>query len=81
MMLPVWCEPVASIQFHIRVLGSEKLTPLNQSGGSKIFESSSAFYVSLRIEVVVDGRVDRDEFLQSSHLPEPEHGAFSPSKR
>jgi len=29
------------------------------------------------VEVVVDGRVDRDEFLQTSHLPEPQHGAFS----
>ena len=41
----------------------------------EIIESGSAFDVSLMIKVVVDGGMDRDEFLQTSHLPEPQHGA------
>ena len=32
------------------------------------------------IEEVVDGRMDGCEFLQTSHLPETEHGPFSSSK-
>ena len=32
------------------------------------------------VEVFVDCRMDGCEFLQTSHLPEPEHGAFSSSE-
>ena len=35
---------------------------------SKILKSGSVFDVSLVIEVIVDGRVDRDDFLQVSTL-------------
>ena len=47
---------------------------------SKIVEAGSALDVSLVIEGVVDGGLDRDEFLQGSHLSKSEHGTFSPSK-
>ena len=30
--------------------------------------------------MVVDGAVNGDEFLQTSHAPEPEHGSLSSSK-
>ena len=33
------------------------------------------------VEVVVDGRMNRGKFLQTLHLSEAEHGAFSSSKR
>ena len=33
------------------------------------------------LEVVVDGRVNRGELLQTSHLPEAQHGPFSSSWR
>jgi hypothetical protein len=34
---------------------------------------------ALPIEVAMDGRMNRGEFLQTSHLPEAEHRAFSSS--
>ena len=37
--------------------------------------------MSSQIEVVVDGRMNGDEFLQASHPPETEHGVFSSPKR
>jgi hypothetical protein len=37
--------------------------------------------VSFLIEVIVDGRVNGGEFLQTSHLPKPQHGTLSSSKR
>lgn len=39
-----------------------------KSGVPKILESGSVFDVYLVIEVIVDGRVDRDDFLQVSTL-------------
>jgi len=65
---------------RIRGLGSEKVTPFKKSGVSEIFESGSAFDISLMIEVIVDGGVDRDEFLRTSYLSKPEHGARSSPK-
>jgi len=37
--------------------------------------------VALLIEMVVDCKVDGSELLQTSHLSEAEHGAFSSSKQ
>jgi hypothetical protein len=36
--------------------------------------------VSFLIEVIVDGRVNGGEFLQTLHLPKPQHGTLSSSK-
>ena len=36
--------------------------------------------MSFLVEMVVDGRMDGGEFLQTSHLPKPEHGSLSSSK-
>ena len=36
--------------------------------------------MALLTEVVVDLGVDRGEFLEGFHPPEPEHGAFSSSE-
>ncbi len=37
--------------------------------------------MSFLVEVIVDRAVNRGEFLQTSHAPEPEHCPFSSSKR
>ena len=37
--------------------------------------------MALQIEVVVNRRMNGDEFLQTSHATEPLHGPFSSSKR
>ena len=38
------------------------------------------FGMALLVEVVMEGRINGDGFLQTSHLPKPEHGPFSSSK-
>jgi len=37
--------------------------------------------MALPIEMVVDGRMNGCKFLQTSHLPEAQHGPLSSSKR
>ena len=51
-----------------------------ESGGLKVFESRSAFDISLTIEMVMDEGMNRGEPLQISHLSGSGHGTFSPSK-
>ena len=46
------------------VSGRKKLTPLGQSGGMVRLEIVPAAEGALRVEMVVDGRMDCDEFLQ-----------------
>ena len=42
---------------------------------------SRSVRVTVLVEVVVKGGVDRAEFLQALHLPEPQHGPLSSSER
>jgi hypothetical protein len=58
-----------------------KLPPLGRSGGSFEFEMVSDVEGALLIEVVMDERRNGGELLQTSHLPEAKHYAFSSSKR
>lgn len=61
-VLSVSYEPVSSTQFRALGLGSEKFTPFEKSDVPEIFESCSAFDVSLMIDVIVDRRMDRSGF-------------------
>ena len=45
------------------------------------FEVVSAVEVAFLVEMIVDRRVEGDEFLQCSHSSEAQHGALSSSKR
>ena len=59
----------------------KKRPPLGESGGAFGLEVIPAGEASVLVEVVVDGRVNGGENLQTSHPPEPEHRAFASSKR
>jgi hypothetical protein len=56
------------------------LAPLGESSGAVEFEIVSAVEGAFLIEMVVDGRMNCGELLQTSHLPEAEHRTFSSSK-
>ena len=62
-------------------LSRAKTTPLGKCGGAGFLEMISAGEAAFLVEVVVDGRVDGGELLQTSHAPESLHGTFSSSKR
>ena len=62
------------------VSGSEKATPLGESGGAGELVVIAALEVALRWKVVVDRGVDGCELLQCSHAPEPQHRPFSSSE-
>ena len=55
--------------------------PLSQSGVTTGLEMIPLGEAALLVEMVEDGRVDGDEFLQTSHAPEALHGPFSSSER
>ena len=63
------------------ILSGTKLAPLRESDGSVALEIVSGVEMSFLIEEVVDGGMNGGEFLQTSHLPETEHGPFSSSKQ
>jgi hypothetical protein len=48
-------------------LSGKKLPPLGKSGGAYQLEGVSAGERSFLIEVIVDGRMNGGEFLQTSH--------------
>lgn len=62
-------------------LPGTKLTPLGESSASVELEIVSRVEVAFLIEMVVHGRMNSGEFLQTSHLPEAQHRPFSSSKR
>jgi hypothetical protein len=55
--------------------------PLRQCGGASLAVEVSADEVALLTEMVVDGPVDRGEFLQCLHPAKALHDPFSASKR
>jgi hypothetical protein len=57
------------------------LAPLSESGAKVKLEIASAAERALLIEMVVDGGMNCDEFLQASHSAEPFHGSLPSSKR
>jgi hypothetical protein len=57
------------------------LAPLSESGGTVQLQTVSAAERALLIEMVVDGSMNCDEFLQTSHAAEPLHGSLRSSKR
>ena len=61
-----------------RNLCRTKLAPLRESGGAVEFEIISTVKAALLVEMVKDGGVNGDEFLQTSHLPEAKHGTDQP---
>jgi hypothetical protein len=58
-----------------------KLAPLSESGGAVKLEIVSAVERAFLIEMVVDGGMNSDEFLQTSDAAEPLHGSLPSSKR
>ncbi len=62
-------------------LSGTKLPPLGKSDAACQLEGVSTDKRSFHVEVVVNGGMDGDEFLQTSHTPETQHGPFSSSKR
>jgi len=63
------------------VILSRRASSLGKCGRSSGFEIVSADEVAVLVEVIVEGGVDGAELLQGLHLPEAEHGPFSPSER
>ena len=61
--------------------GREKATPFSESGGAVQLEILSVVEGALQVEMVVDRGVNRGEFLQRSHAPEPHYGPLSSSER
>jgi hypothetical protein len=57
------------------------LAPLSESGSTVKLEIVPAVERALLIEMVVDGGMNGDEFLQTSHAAEPLHGSLRSSKR
>ncbi|GEM_PF-5461637 len=57
-----------------------KTAPLGECSGAVDLEIWSGVEDALRVEIIVDRGVNGDEFLQTSHLSEAQHGTFSSSK-
>jgi hypothetical protein len=57
------------------------LAPLSESGGTVQLQIVPAVERALLIEMIVDGGMNGDEFLQTSHAAEPLHGLLPSSKR
>ena len=78
-----WCQTNSNQSQYdpecVNLCGT-KLAPLGESGGSVELEIVPAVKSAFLIEMVVDGAVNCDEFLQTSRAPEPEHGSLSSSK-
>ena len=54
-----------------------ELAPLSESSGAVQLEVCSAVEVAFLVEMIVDRRVDGNEFLQCSRSSEAQHGALS----
>jgi hypothetical protein len=57
------------------------LAPLSESGGTVQLEIVPAVERALLIEMVVDGGMNGDEFLQTLHAAEPLHDSLRSSKQ
>ena len=55
--------------------------PLGQGGRASLLVELAADEMALLVEMVGDGSVDRGEFPEGLHPPEPQHGALSSSER
>ncbi len=64
----------------VQLCGAE-LAPLGESGGTAQLEIFAAAEMTLLIKMVVYGRMNRGEFLKTSHLPKSLHCPFSPPER
>ena len=73
------CEPVSEWPVTVALCRTE-LTPLSESGSAVKLEFFSAVEVAFLVEMIVDRRVDGDEFLQGSHAPKADHCPFSSSE-
>ncbi len=62
-------------------LCGKKLPPFSKSDGAVQFEIVAGVDVTFEVEVVVDGGVDGDEFLQTSLPTKSQHRTLSSSKR
>ena len=60
---------------------STKLAPLCKSGGTIDLEVFAAVEVTFLIEMIVNGGMDGDKFLQTSRLSETLHRSLSSSQR
>jgi len=61
--------------------GGEKLTPFSKSGDTIDLEILAAVKVAFFVEMIMYGRVDGGEFLETSHLSETLHRTLSSSQR
>jgi hypothetical protein len=57
------------------------LTPFGQGGGAVLFEDIAAIKMAVMIEMVMNGSVDRSEFLQRLYVPEFRHRPFPSPER
>ena len=73
------CEPVSEWPVTV-ALCRTKAAPLGKSSGAVDLEVIALGEASVLIEMIVDRRVDGDEFLQGSHAPEADHCTFSSSE-
>ncbi len=60
--------------------GSKEAAPLGESGSAAGLEFLSIVEGAFLIEMVVNGGMNGDEFLQRSHPSETKHRALAPSK-
>ena len=74
------CEPVSEWPVTVALCRTE-LAPLSESGSAVKLEVFSAVEVAFLVEMIVDRRVDGNEFLRCSRSSEAEHSAFTSSKR
>jgi hypothetical protein len=73
-------EPVSGWPIYSNLFRT-KSAPLSESGGTVKLEIVTAVERAFLIEMVVDGGMNGDDFLQTSHAAEPFHGSLRSSKR
>ena len=80
---PRWCQTKTDRSRKTRVEPSSgcELAPFGQGGGSVFLEIFAAIKVAFEVKVIVDGRLDGGELLQTSHRPEPHHDLLSSPER
>ena len=74
------CELVSTRPAPPALLRRTKAAPLGECGGAVGLEVIALGEASDLIEMVVNGSVDCNEFLQGSHAPEADHRPFSSSE-
>jgi hypothetical protein len=57
------------------------LAPFGKGGGAFLLEDIAAVEVAVMIEMVMNGSVDRSEFLQRLNVPEFRHRPFPSPER